>query len=125
MPTYIMLTERNLSDAAARPATVKSRWSLHHPVESGAWCAVDIFEAPNLAAALLISTRITEISGRRTQLWPVETPVEAEAPAAVARAPAPVRVSPVGRLVAAFIGRWATGPLGPSPNVLKPVGKTD
>ena len=82
MPTFIMLTEGarmgegdNRPPVDDRPSAREARklnWWLRRRTQSSPWCSVDIFEAPNLAAALLISTRIAQISGRRTELWPVE-----------------------------------------------------
>lgn len=82
MPTFIMLTEAARTGEGDNPSPAddhhsvrearKLSWWLRRRTQSGPWCAVDIFEAPNLAAALLISARISELSGRRTELWPVE-----------------------------------------------------
>ncbi len=85
MPTFIMLTERPStsmpkSQSAQRrlgQETRKARWWLQYPTYGESWRSVDIFEAPNLASALLISTRISEISGCRTELWPVACAFEA------------------------------------------------
>ncbi len=78
MPTFILLTRRapqasghmpaegiNLDDTRRRAGI---GWWLSDSVTSGAWDHVNIFEAPNTAAALLIANRIESASGARTEL---------------------------------------------------------
>ena len=92
MPTFIMLTERvgpgdiGFGSADMRAVQREARttpWWIRQPAGPGAWSSVDIFEAPNLAAALLISTRISHISGLKTQLWPVQGAFDTNAAAMV------------------------------------------
>lgn len=83
MPTFILLTRRSgdLPEVMPSPAdggnldNARKRagigWWLSDSVSSGGWDHVNIFEAPNTAAALLIANRIESISGARTELWPV------------------------------------------------------
>lgn len=83
MPTFILLTRRaaashvssrmpaegiNLDDTRRRAGI---GWWLSDSVTTGGWDHVNIFEAPNTAAALLIANRIESASGARTELWPV------------------------------------------------------
>ena len=134
MPTFIMLTARADREVTARPVDEraigrearKAKWWMRYPADAGAWCSVDIFEAPTLAAALLISTRISEISSCRTELWPVATSVEMPAPAPCtqekhAYAFAALSVRRLVRALRAWTGKLARPTLHPG---LEAVGET-
>jgi len=90
MPTFIMLTRKDdsklgsdkvgLADSEGRLAVARRQagigWWIHDSVSNGAWDHVDIFEAPNASAALLIATRVSACTGARTEIWPVAEGLE-------------------------------------------------
>jgi hypothetical protein len=75
MPTYIMLTRRPDGDIQSkrgdRPKLGAENALAMHDIAHGKWDHMDIFRAPDLQSAMVVSTRISLKSGCKTELWPV------------------------------------------------------